>query len=166
MFEPEDDDEDYDGGDDTRLPPAFSEHPALRNAYIHVFVDATYRGATHKSVKSSLTSTHSTIRTMLTETPAPEDLDLAHMAHTLCTVENRLGVNPDKLLTYYLLCLECWQVYHPSHLYQFEMVSCTFPNCSTILYTSKRTASRSEKRTPAKVMPSVSLIKAHQLFFM
>jgi hypothetical protein len=166
MFEPKDADEDYEGGDDAGLPPAFSEHPALRNAYIHVFVDAAYRGATHESVKSSLTSTHSTIRTMLAETPAPEDLDLAHMARTLRTVENRLGVNPDKLLTYYFLCPECWQVYHPSCLYQLKTASCTFPDCSGILYTSKRTTLRSEKRTPTKVMPSASLIKALQLFFM
>jgi len=88
------------------------------------------------------------------------------MARTLHTVENRLGVNPDKLLTYYFLCPKCWQVYHPSCLYQLETASCTFPNCSGILYMSKRTTSRSKKWTPAKVMPSASLIKALQLFLM
>lgn len=142
MFEPNNNsDEDYEESDDTGLPPAFSEHPALRNAYIHVFVDAAYRGATHESVKSSLTSTHSTIRTMLSKTLAPEDLDLAHMARTLRTVENRLGVNPDKLLTYYFLCPQCWKVYHPSCLYQLRNASCASPSCSGILYTSKRTTS-------------------------
>jgi len=82
MFEPEDADEDYEGGDDAGLPPAFSEHPALRNAYIHVCVDAAYRAATHESVKSLLTSTHSTIRTMLAETPAPEDLHQENQKNT------------------------------------------------------------------------------------
>ena len=109
---PESDSEDE---DDTPLPPALSEHPALRNAYVHVFVDAAYHGPTHESVKSSLTSTLSTIRTMLAGDDSPVDLDLDNMARTLRTVEKRLGVNPDKIITYYFLCPDCWKVYHPSH---------------------------------------------------
>ena len=77
---PESDSEDE---DDTPLPPALSEHPALRNAYVHVFVDAAYRGTTHESVKSSLTSTLSTIKTMLAGNDPPADLDLDNMARTL-----------------------------------------------------------------------------------
>ena len=39
---------------------------------------------------------------------------------------------------------------------------CTAENCSATIYTIKRTASRLEKRTPSKVMPSASLEKALQ----
>ena len=160
---PESDSEDE---DDTPLPPALSEHPALRNAYVHVFVDAAYHGATHESVKSSLTSTLSTIRTMLAGDDSPVDLDLDNMARTLRTVEKRLGVNPDKIITYYFLCPDCWKVYHPSQLKKLGASSCITEDCSGILYTSKRTASRAEKRTPRKVMPSVSLVKVLSHFFM
>lgn len=152
--------------DASALPPAFSEHPALRNAYVHAFVNAAYRGGTHESVKSSLTSTHSTIRTMLAGAPPPDNLDLHNMACTLRTVEKHLGVNPNRLLTYYFLCPECWKVYHPKYLRELQTPSCTKDFCSGILYTSKRTASQTEKRTPCKVMPSASLIKALEHFFM
>jgi len=152
--------------DDNPLPPALSEHPALRNAYVHVFVDAAYRGATHESVKLSLTSTLSTIKTMLAGNDPPADLDLDNMARTLRTVEKRLGVNPDKIITYYFLCPDCWTVYHPSQLKNLGAPSCIAEDCSGILYTTKRTASRAEKRTPRKVMPSVSLVKTLSHFFM
>ena len=68
-------DSDSEDEDDTPLPQALSKHPALRNAYVHVFVDSAYRGATHKSTKSSLTSTLSTIKTMLAGKDAPLDLN-------------------------------------------------------------------------------------------
>ena len=72
-------DNNLDGESD--IPPAMSEHPALRNAYVHAFVNASYRGATHESVKSMLTSTHSTIHTMLADVAVyPPELDLDNMA--------------------------------------------------------------------------------------
>jgi len=159
-----DDDND---GDDSNIPAAMLEHPALRNAYVHAFVDAAYRGATHESVKSMLTSTHSTIRTMLADVAiSPPGLDLDNMARTLRTVERRLGVDPDKIITYYFLCPDCWKVYHPSHLSNLKSPMCTARNCSATIYTTKRTANKLEKRTPCKVMPSASLEKALQHLLM
>ena len=130
-------DSDSDNEDDTPLPPALSEHPALQNAYVHVFVDAAYHGATHKNVKSSLTSTHSTIKTMLSGNDPPVNLDLDNMAWTLRTVEKQLGVNPNKIIMYYFLCPDCWKVYHPLQLKKLGASSCITEDCLGILYTSK-----------------------------
>ncbi|KII96112.1 hypothetical protein PLICRDRAFT_170693 [Plicaturopsis crispa FD-325 SS-3] len=83
-------DDEADEGDDAEpapehssLPPAFSEHPVLRNAYIHEFVQASFRGATALAVKASLTATRSTILAMQAGQEHPADIDVDHMARTL-----------------------------------------------------------------------------------
>lgn len=162
IFEPYLPDEPTPNGNETRqnLPPAFYEHPVLRNAYIHVFVNSAYRGATHAQVQDSLTSTRSTIITMLEGKFPPEGLDLDNMARTLRTVENRLGVNPDDLITYFILCPECWHVYHPSELSKLETPQCRKKHCNGVLYKVKRTTSGTDKRTPIRSMPAASIKKA------
>lgn len=82
------------------------------------------------------------------------------MARTLRTVERRLGVDPDRIITYYFLCPECWKAYHPSQLLKLQSPCCTADDCSGTLYTSKRTSSSTDKRTPCKIMPTVSIIEA------
>ncbi|KAJ7746169.1 hypothetical protein DFH07DRAFT_963042 [Mycena maculata] len=134
--------------DDLELPPAFSEHRSLRNAYIHVFANATFHGATHVQSQIHLTSVHSALSS------AQVPLDISAFARTLATVERRLGVNVDDTIIYFFVCPECWKRHHPSELKEPDFSStCTRDNCSGQLYTRKRLASGREKRTPTKIMP-------------
>ncbi|RDB29932.1 hypothetical protein Hypma_014071 [Hypsizygus marmoreus] len=145
--------------DSTPLPPAFSEHPALRNAYVHAFVNAAYKGSTHSQTKDVLTSIHSSITSVLRSNTSPSDLDLHCMARTLRTVEKRLSVDPDDLIIYCILCPQCWKVYKPETLSTLD-VHCTTRRCNGLLYSVKRTASGTMKKTPFRTMPVASLRKA------
>lgn len=147
-------------GDDNPLPPAFYEHRVIRNSYVHAFVNAAYKGATHAQTQAFLTSTHSTIKTMIDLAPPDTfDVDLDGMARTLRTVEKRLGVDPDDLIIYYILCTKCWSIYHPSTLPDLP-VHCSFRNCSSKLYTLKRLSDGTSKKVPLRTVPFASLRKA------
>jgi hypothetical protein len=138
-------------GDLAKIPPAFDEHPVIRNAYIHVFASAAFGSATHAQCQDNLTAQHSTISAL--EDPHNPIEGLESMARTLPTLERRLGVNPDAHITYFFLCPDCWKRHHPNELTKLESSQCSQEECSGILYTVKRTARRAEKRTPTKIMP-------------
>jgi hypothetical protein len=65
------------------LPHALSEHPALLNGYLTVFVNAAYRHATHADSEATLTLLHSTIKTCYQNIGGvPPELELDNMART------------------------------------------------------------------------------------
>ncbi|KAF8832951.1 hypothetical protein BDN67DRAFT_986350, partial [Paxillus ammoniavirescens] len=140
----------------TILPPAFSEHRALLNGYIHVFVNAAYKWATHSASEETLTLLQSTIKSCYPPGQIPPDYDINNAAHTLRTVERRLGVSTDKLITNYVLCPSCWKTYHPSQLQSMNSAMCTAPDCSTAVFRLKRIKSEGLKKVPLKVMPVAS----------
>jgi hypothetical protein len=82
------------------------------------------------------------------------------MARTLRTVEKRLGVDTEKIVTTYILCPSCWQMYHPSELPTMQSQLCTAPGCSAAIFWLKRLSSKSQKRIPYKVMPVASFTAA------
>ncbi|KAJ7741809.1 hypothetical protein DFH07DRAFT_777994 [Mycena maculata] len=119
------DEEDCLVDDNLELPPAFSEHRSLRNAYIHVFANATFHGATHVQSQIHLTSVHSALSS------AQVPVDLSAFARTLATVGRHLGVNVDDTIIYFFVCPECWKRHHPSELKEPDFSStCTRDNCS------------------------------------
>ncbi|KAG2123991.1 hypothetical protein DEU56DRAFT_692148, partial [Suillus clintonianus] len=121
------------------VPPALSEHRALLNGYVHVFANAACRCATHADAEETLTLLHSTITSCYPSGISPElQSDLASMARTLRTVEKRLGVDTEKIVTTYILCPSCWQMYHPSELPTMQSQLCTAPGCSAALFRLKR----------------------------
>jgi hypothetical protein len=147
LFDEADQDVDVDPDDDA-LPPAFSEPSAFRNAYVHVFANAAFHGATHVNSKIHLDSIHSTLSSV-----GFSD-DLSTFARTLATVERRLGLNVDDSIIYFFVCPDCWKRHHPSELKDPSFSSvCGRDGCSGTLYTTKRTASDRQKRTPTKIMP-------------
>lgn len=140
------------------LPHALSEHPALLNGYLTVFVNAAYRHATHADSEATLTLLRSTIKTCYQNIGGvPPELELDNMARTLRTVEKRLGVDTSKIITTYILCPSCWKMYHPSEFRTLQNPTCAAPDCSTMLFQMKRTTSEGIKRIPFKVMPVASL---------
>ncbi|KAG2338157.1 hypothetical protein BDR05DRAFT_952144 [Suillus weaverae] len=102
-------DDNDDNNNDMLVPPALSEHHALLNGYIHVFINAAYKCTTHLASNESLTLLHSTIKSCYPN-GLPPDLDLDSMARTLRTVEKQLGVSTDTLITNYVLCPSCWKI--------------------------------------------------------
>lgn len=158
------DDEDAEGSNG--LPPAFEEHPVLRNAYVRAFVNAGFRGATHTQTADFLDAIHATISSLLPhmhDTGLEDELD--GMARTLRTVENRLGVNPDKSITYYFLCPDCWMLYDPGQLYELADAECIAEDCTGALFSVKEAAGRTV-RTPTRLYPYHSLQTALRRFLL
>ena len=154
LFAEADDPDDPPDGPDG-LPPAFDEHPAIRNAYVHVFANAAFGSATHVQSQNSLIAQHSTISSLEDPNNPIEGLD--NMAMTLSTLERRLGVNPDAHITYFFLCPDCWKRHHPRDLPRLRSPQCGQELCTGVLYSVKRTARGAEKRTPTKIMPYNSI---------
>jgi hypothetical protein len=140
------------------VPLAFFEHPAIRNAYIHVFANAAFGSATNVQSQNSLIALQSAMTTV--QDPLNPIEGLENMALTLPTLERRLGVNPDAHITYFFLCPDCWKRHDPAELNQLKSPQCGQEACSGVLYTVKRTARRAEKRTPTKIMPYCSIKKS------
>ncbi|KAJ7434622.1 hypothetical protein FB451DRAFT_1063278 [Mycena latifolia] len=153
-----------DGGnvplDEDPAPWAFDDHPAIRNAYIRAFVGAAFEGMTRKAVKNMLEGAR-----LIFQSAAASGVDfpgLSNFARTLPTVEKRLGVSTDDLITYLFICDSCWKAHLPSELAHLTSAKCDEPNCSGSLYTTKRLASGVEKRTPNLTLPFVAPEKAIQ----
>jgi hypothetical protein len=153
----EDDEEDPDD-----LPPAFQEHPAIRNAYIRAFLLASLKGATHAAVQIHLEGVAVGLRSAMAQSTDVEFAGLDTMARTLATAERRLGISTDQFITYFFLCNVCWAIHHPSELADLAEPICGKDGCSGCLYTVKRLSSGVIKRTPTKILPYVRPKKAIQ----
>lgn len=138
-------------------PPALSEHPLIRDAYIHVYLASAIHGATKELCKQILDGYHS----MFSALPLTAGYNVAgldRMARTLRTVERRLGVDPDRYITFYFVCSVCWDQHHPSALYNLAGPTCVHADCPGILFENKEMSDGKIKRIPVKVIPTTALI--------
>ena len=143
------------------LPSAFYEDPILRNIYIRVFIEAAFNHATHESIKSQLDAHYQALHS-LEQRGGPTVQGLENMARTLRTVERRLGVDPDKYITYYFMCDVCWDLHHPDELATLSSPLCCKEECTKgRLYRVKKVNNKI-KRVPLKVIPYCSLIPQYQ----
>jgi hypothetical protein len=107
----------------------------------------------------------STCSCVIFESAAAAGVDfpgLSNFARTLSTVEKRLGVSTESLVTNFFLCGSCWKPHYPEELAELEHSQCDEPQCDSILYTIKRLSNGSEKRTPVLILPLVPSEKAIQ----
>ncbi|KAJ6582600.1 hypothetical protein DFH09DRAFT_1245975 [Mycena vulgaris] len=140
--------------DEIPVPWAFDDHPAIRHTYIRAFVGAAFKGMTRDAVVNMLDGAHTVFRSA-----AASGVDfpgLSNFARTLSTVEKRLGVCTDQLITYLFLCDVCWKPHYPQELATLDKPTCDQPDCSGRLYTVKRLSSGAEKRTPVLSLPFVA----------
>ncbi|KAI0310861.1 hypothetical protein OF83DRAFT_1069830 [Amylostereum chailletii] len=165
---PDDEDgEDSDHSDDEN-PPAFLEPRAIRNFYIHQWVNLSFHGATHQIINASLVGAKSSFREILKSldpgTRPPFSLtDVAHMAETVRTMERRLRVDPDRHIVYYALCPTCWRHYPLPALLDMHSPRCDKLGCDGIIFRTKRMSSGKLKRYPTKLMPTFPILSALQL---
>jgi len=117
------------------VPPAFDEHPAIYNAYIHVFANASFGSATHAQSQNSLIAHQSTMATL--EDPNNPIEGLENMAMTLPTLEQCQGINPDAHIIYFFLCPDCWKRHDPRELSKLTSSQCSQDACTGVLYTVK-----------------------------
>ncbi|KAI0092819.1 hypothetical protein BDY19DRAFT_903565 [Irpex rosettiformis] len=138
------------------LPPAFYEHPTLRNIYLRVFLDATFNHSTQESIRFQLETLYETLkeREVSGAEPIP---NLENMARTLRTVERRLGVDPDKYIVYYFLCDVCWARHHPSELNELKTPLCEKDECTGRLWSAKRLR-KGITRIPNKVLATCPIV--------
>jgi len=143
-----------------QAPSAFDDHPVIRNAYINVFLNAAFNGCTQQASSMSLKSFHVAVKSLAS---SGQDVPgLSRFALTLKTVENRLGVSTDNLITYLFVCDACWTVHYPRELPELNSPDCQESECFGNLYTTKRLSNGSEKRCPVVVVPFVPPSKAIQ----
>lgn len=143
--------------------PAFSEHSAIRNAYVRAYIASAFKGASHDVSCIILDGVACALWYTRDHTQDIEYEGLEDMARTLPTAERRLGVNLDSIITYLFICLSCWQVHDPLTLYNEDLQEqCREEDCEGILYTTKLLASGKLKCKPTKVLPYVAPRRAIQ----
>jgi hypothetical protein len=92
------------------LPWAFDDHPAIRNAYIHIFLGVSFDGMTHKTASLMLNGFANTF-----SLAAYAGLDIPgveRFVRTIGTVEKRFGISAEGFIIYLVICPICWH----SHL--------------------------------------------------
>lgn len=162
ILDREQDPDPYPDADDV-YPPAFNEDPRIRNAYITAYLLSSFHGSTHSAVERYLKSVWDTLR--LTREQTGEDIvGLDDMARTLYTVERRLRIDPERYMTYYVLCPVCWKLYSSTDFAELEAPECSSEECSGVLYTIKRLSDGSYKRTPVKILPTCNIDDMIQRF--
>jgi hypothetical protein len=155
------------------FPPAFSESPSTRNAYIRIFLLHAFKGATKEMIKEMLAVAKAQACSLSNLTDGQIDnVMLEKFAKTLPTLEKRLGLDTSAYITYSFICNKCFFRHAPETLYDLFTPECTQFGCSGILYTSTpindpklrhgTDVRRQEKRTPTKLFPHISLEKALQ----
>ncbi|KAJ7291750.1 hypothetical protein C8J57DRAFT_948984, partial [Mycena rebaudengoi] len=141
-------------------PSAFYDHPAIRNAYIRVFVGCAFEHMTHSAARLMLDGTALGLESARRST-GMDIPGLDTFARTLATVEKRLGVSTHGFITYLFVCNVCWQVHRPEDLHTLpESGACTDDDCEGTLFTTKRMSDGKLKRTPTKIMPYVDPARA------
>jgi hypothetical protein len=131
--------------------PAFEEPSVLRNIYINAFIQKSLHGAKHVALSHFLRS----FDELLTITIDP--VDFARMARTIPTVERRLGLSCDDLVTTYTLCPNCRRRYSPAYIAHANEALCLNEGCNGILFADKTLASGTLKRSSALTYPCVSI---------
>ncbi|QRV79852.1 Transposase family tnp2 [Ceratobasidium sp. AG-Ba] len=83
---------------------------------------------------------------------------VACMAQTMRTVENRLGVNTDNIITTYTLCPKCSRRYSADYIATTNNDVCLNDGCEGVLFTSRELASGGRRRVSAVTYPFTSPI--------
>ena len=95
------------------VPWAFDDHPAIRNAYIRVFLGVSFDGMTHKAASLMLNGfvngTFNLAASTGLDIPGVE-----RFARTIGTVEKRLGVSTEGFIHHLLGSLSSMPVFAPS----------------------------------------------------
>ncbi|VDC05402.1 unnamed protein product [Peniophora sp. CBMAI 1063] len=158
-----------DGDPEGSIPPAFDEHPSIRNAYIHAFVMGAFHGCGQDVVRQHLVAQRGSLLDSLERRPDDPDgqklrEDLAKMAMTMRSVEKRLHVDPDSAIVYYAIFPRCWARYSMLELAELESDECSrTPGCSATLFRTKRTTTYGNKRYPLKILAYHPLRRALRL---
>ncbi|KAG8723734.1 hypothetical protein FRC09_002003 [Ceratobasidium sp. 395] len=156
--EPEDPEEGPDDGDAGEDPDAlcaaFQEPDLIRNAYIDVLVQKILYGATHRALKHQLKTARRTISAHHEITPE----HIAKMAQTIGTVERRLGVNTDDIITTFTLCPVCKRRYSPGYIRNTDNEHCLNNGCEGILFVVRNLASGGRHRVSNLTYPYASPI--------
>lgn len=142
------------------LPWAFDDHPAIRNAYLCVFLGVAFDGITHKAASLMLDGFANVFGAS-----AAAGLDFPgadNFSRTICTVEKRLGISTEGFIIYLILCPVSWATHHPRRLPRLDSPNCSNGDCSGIIYTTKRLSDGTEKRTPLLILPYVPPSRAIQ----
>jgi len=142
------------------------DHPAIRNAYIHAYVSASFFNATHAAVAHDLEGKDCLLHTVQSANPDIPYPGLDCFAQTLPTLLRRLGLTTDHFIVYLFVCDACWKLHHPSELKDLESPNCDVEDCTGLLYTQKRLSDGSSKRTPTKIVPYVPPKRALQRIFL
>lgn len=152
-----------DGGSGEHVPDqpwAFDDHPAIRNAYIRVFLGVSFDGMTHKAASLML---NGFANAFSSAAYAGRDFPgIDRFARTIGTVEKRLGVSTEGFIIYLVLCPICWHSHLPCELSKLESPFCGQVDCPGILYSTKRLSDGTEKRTPSLILPYVPPSRAIQ----
>jgi hypothetical protein len=74
--------------------------------------------------------------------------DIDKMAQSIGTVERRLGVDMDSIITTYALCPACKRRYTLEYIKVAEVDTCINNECDGVLFTTWRLASGSQRRVP------------------
>ncbi|KIK38853.1 hypothetical protein CY34DRAFT_14791 [Suillus luteus UH-Slu-Lm8-n1] len=123
--------------------PAFSEHSAIRNAYVRAYIASAFKGASHDVSHIILDGVAHALWYAHDHAPNIEYKGLDDMVRTLPTAERRLGVNLTSIITYLF-------------------AKCHEEDCEGILYTTELLASGKSKRKLTKVLPYVAPRRAIQ----
>ncbi|KAJ7919590.1 hypothetical protein B0H13DRAFT_2320242 [Mycena leptocephala] len=100
------------------LPPAFYDRPAVRNAYICVFIGCAFENMTHSAARLMLDG--SALMLDLAHRTTEQDIPgLESFARTLATVERQLGVSTEGFITYLFVCDICWHIHRPKNSHPF-----------------------------------------------
>ncbi|CEL60097.1 similar to KIAA0564 protein [Rhizoctonia solani AG-1 IB] len=154
---------DPDGEDEEMDIPAQDEHPMLRNLYLRVWVQYAFKGATQDATQAALESHKSLLLAGVTFGGFPAELvaQIHQMPTTLRSLERRLALDFSDLLTIYCLCPDCGKRYTMEEVNGLRTPQCTRhvaqDRCTGELYTEKRLADGTMKRTPTKSFPYNSL---------
>ncbi|KAG2051422.1 hypothetical protein BDR06DRAFT_983555 [Suillus hirtellus] len=130
--------------------PAFSEHSAIRNAYVRAYIASAFKGALHDVSHIILDGVARALWYAHDHAPNIKYEGLDDMARTLPTAERHLGVNLNSIITYLF-------VHDPLMLYDEDLQEqCHKEDCEGILYTTKLLTSGKSKRKPTKVLSYVA----------
>ncbi|CEL55028.1 hypothetical protein RSOLAG1IB_11840 [Rhizoctonia solani AG-1 IB] len=149
----QDDNPGHEDGPDTYYA-AFQEPALIRNAYIDILIQKTRYGSTHQALKHQLRAMHRA----LSNRPEICAEDFANMAQTIGTVERRLGVNINGMITTFTLCPTCNRRYTPDYIAEAVVNTCLNPGCDGVLFNVRRLASGSLRRVSNLTFPFASPI--------
>ncbi|QRV78718.1 Transposase family Tnp2 protein [Ceratobasidium sp. AG-Ba] len=133
---------------------AFEEPDVIRNAYIDAFIQKSLYGATHRAIRHQLRASRRT----LAGHPDVHPEHLAKMAQTIGTVEKRLGVNHDSLITTFTLCPSCGRRYTQDYIGGTDDAQCLNEGCMGTLFTVRKLASGAQRRISSTTYPFASPI--------